>query len=129
MITFQELSARLAALEAAHHHLMTRFAIVTNWQPERCDDMPPGALQPYCTGCGTCHHSLTGCPGDSGSVGPDGFVDGGPLVFEGPVGMPGPRGPNADGSPGETKEENLQRWRDAEAHNERYFAKYPAPSA
>jgi hypothetical protein len=39
--------------------------------------------------------------------------------------MPGPRGPNACGTPGETEEENMQRVRDAIAHNERYFAKYP----
>jgi hypothetical protein len=41
---------------------------------------------------------------------------------KGPVGMPGPMGPNADGTPGETEEENLQRWRDAIEHNERFFA-------
>lgn len=49
----------------------------------------------------------------------------GPSGPEGPVGMPGLRGPNADGSPGETEEEHWQRWREAIAHNERYFAKYP----
>ena len=45
----------------------------------------------------------------------------GPAGQEGPVGMPGPRGQNADGTPGETEEEHRQRWRDAIAHNERYF--------
>jgi hypothetical protein len=43
----------------------------------------------------------------------------------GPVGMPGLRGPNKDGTPGDSEEERRQRWRDNIAHNERYFAKYP----
>ena len=36
--------------------------------------------------------------------------------------MPGPIGLSADGTPGETEEEHMQRWRDAIAHNERFFA-------
>jgi hypothetical protein len=39
----------------------------------------------------------------------------------GPVGMPGPIGPNADGSPGETEEEHRKLWDEAIAHNERYL--------
>lgn len=44
---------------------------------------------------------------------------------EGPVGMPGPVGLSHDGTPGETEEEHLQRWRDATEHNRRYYEKYP----
>lgn len=45
--------------------------------------------------------------------------------LDGPLGMPGPIGLDRDGNPGETDEEHAQRWRDAIAHNERYFAKHP----
>jgi hypothetical protein len=47
------------------------------------------------------------------------------LVYDGPqgpVGMPGPMGLNADGTPRETEEKHLQRWRDAIEHNDRFFA-------
>jgi hypothetical protein len=61
--------------------------------------------EPWCGICRTSHDPLTGCQGEVGSVG-----------------MPGVRGPNADGTPGETDEEHMQRCCDAIAHNERFYA-------
>ena len=54
------------------------------------------------------HEYTTKLLSDTGETGPEGLV-----------GMPGPIGLSADGKPGATEEENLQRWRDAADHNTR----------
>lgn len=112
-----ELQARMSAIEKDHQQLVWEAAKAAKWEPQGCDDQPVGIAELFCKSCRTCHHPLSGRPVDIGPSAPDGI--------EGPVGMPGLRGPNADGTPGETDEEHMQRYRDAIAHNERFFAKYP----
>jgi len=104
------LEAKLKALEDAHHQLVWKVVDANKWEPQGCDDTPPGMVEPFCYSCRTCHNPLSGCPGDIGPMGP------GSIFFGkyGPVGMPGLL-------PGETKEEHMQRWRDALAHNELLF--------
>lgn len=88
-----ELQSRMNAMETAHHRLVWGVAKAAKWEPQGCDDQPAGIAESWCPNCRTCHYPLSGCPGDVG-----------------------PEGPNADGTPGETEEEHMQRCRDAIAN-------------